>query len=88
MKLNVKALGLAFGLTWGGTVLVLGIANVIWPLYGSAVLELAASIYPGYDATASFMQVVIGTLYGLVDGFIGGVIVGWLYNFFVPTYAD
>ena len=52
VKLNVKALGLAFGLTWGGTVLVLGIANVIWPFYGSAVLELAASIYPGYDATA------------------------------------
>ena len=71
MKLNVKALGLAFGLTWGGTVLVLGISNVIWPSYGNNVLELAASIYPGYDAAASLVQVIIGTLYGLVDGFIG-----------------
>ena len=37
-------------------------------------------LYPGYDATASFGQVIVGTLYGLVDGAVGGAIVAWLYN--------
>ena len=89
MRLDTKAAGFTFGLVLGGAILVVGIANLIWPDYGRAFLELAASLYPGYEATSSFGQVIIGTLYGLVDGFIGGLIVGWVYNFFasVPTTA-
>ena len=34
----------------------------------------------GDDATASFGQVIIGTLCGLLDGTVGGVAVAWLYN--------
>ncbi len=85
MKLNIRALGLGFGIFWGGAILFVGIANLIWPDYGVACLELVASIYPGYDATGSVGQVVIGTLYGLIDGFVGGMIFGWLYNLFVPA---
>jgi hypothetical protein len=52
-------------------------------------LQLAASIYPGYRGGASFGQVIIGTLYGLVDGAIGGAIFAWLHNwlstFFRPA---
>ena len=89
MRLDTKALGLTFGLLWGGTILLVGLANLIWPDYGRAGLELVASGYPGYDASGSFGQVIIGTLYGLVDGFIGGLIVGWVYNYFAsnPTTA-
>ena len=85
MRLDTKALGLTFGILWGGAILFVGIANLIWPDYGRACLELVASVYPGYDATSSFAQVIIGTLYGLVDGAIGGLIMGWIYNFFAPV---
>jgi hypothetical protein len=63
--------------------LVLGIANLIWPGYAVGFLELMASIYPGYEP-AGFGSVIVGTLYGLVDGWIGGLIFAWLYNRFAP----
>jgi len=89
MKFNVGALAAAIGLFWGGSILLVGVSNLIWSGYGSAFLQLAASIYPGYKASATFGQVIIGTLYGLVDGAIGGAIFAWLYNwvstFFRPT---
>ncbi len=40
-----------------------------------------ASLYPGYTATASFGQVLVGTLYGVVDGAAAGAVFAWLYNF-------
>ena len=39
-----------------------------------------ASVYPGYDAAASIGQVMLMTVYGLVDGAVAGLIFGWLYN--------
>jgi len=86
MKFNIGALALAVGLFWGGAILLVGVSNLIWPDYGRAFLQLAASIYPGYKATASFGQVVIGTLYGLVDGAIGGAVFAWLYNWLTTFF--
>ena len=80
MKINIKALSFTLALTWGGSILLAGLLNLIWPTYAAAFLGVVASIYPGYHATASMGQVVVGTLYGLVDGFLAGLIVGWLYN--------
>jgi len=89
MRFNIGALALTVGLFWGGSILLVGVANLIWPGYGQMFLELAASIYPGYHGGASFGQVIIGTLYGLVDGTIGGAIFAWLHNwlstFFRPA---
>ena len=48
-------------------------ANLIWEGYGMAFLEFAASIYPGYDVEGDIGQVIVGTLYGLLDGAIAGV---------------
>lgn len=86
MKFNIGALALAVGLFWGGAILLVGVSNLIWPGYGQAFLQLAASIYPGYEATASFGQVIIGTLYGLVDGAIGGAVFAWLYNWLTTFF--
>lgn len=83
MKFNVKALALAAGALWGAVVFLTALTNLIWPSYGQACLEVLASVYPGYDAIPSFGQLIIGTGYGLVDGFIGGLVFGWLYNLFV-----
>ncbi len=79
MTLNVKAMGVAVGLLWGACMLLMGLANLIWPGYGVAFLNLVASIYPGYEI-GGFGSVIVGTLYALVDGAIAGVIVAWLYN--------
>ncbi len=86
MKLSVKAMGLTLGLLWGGMVLVVGLAHLIWPQYGVAFLGLVSSIYPGYDV-GGFGSVIVGTLYGLIDGWVGGIILAWLYNKLVPTAA-
>jgi hypothetical protein len=80
MRLNVIALSVASALLWGGAILVVATANLIWPDYGRAFLELAAAIYPGYQPRPSIGSIVTGTLYGLVDGAIGGAVFAWLYN--------
>ena len=82
MKIDVRALAISLALLWGGGILITGIANLIWPTYGIEFLEMLASVYPGYQGTASFGQVLVGTLSGLVDGFVGGLVLGWLYNLF------
>ncbi|MEE9597086.1 MAG: hypothetical protein V3V96_09940 [Acidiferrobacterales bacterium] len=82
MKLDIKGMAITLGLVWGAAVLLVGIANLIWPNYGQAFLELVASIYPGYTAGAGVGQLIVGTLYGLVDGAVGGAVIAWLYNLF------
>jgi hypothetical protein len=82
MKLNVKALAFTAGILWGLVVLLVGLANLIWSGYGGGFLQMMASIYPGYQATASIGEVIVGTLYALVDGGICGLGFAWLYNLF------
>ena len=80
MRFNVTALFLTSGLIWGAAILIVASANLIWPSYGLAFLELTASVYPGYHPGADIGSVITGTLYGLVDGAIAGAVFGWLYN--------
>ena len=80
MRFSAIALGLTAGILWGTAILVVGVANLVWPSYGRAFLELLASVYPGYRPGSGLASVIIGTLYGLVDGAIGGAVFGWLYN--------
>jgi len=82
MGLNVKAFALAAGIIWGLAMLAVGLANMMWPEFGGSFLRVVASIYPGHIHDGSFYQVVIGSLYGLVDALIGGAIFAWIYNLF------
>ncbi len=72
MKFNTKALALASAILWGFAMLLMTLANLIWGSYGQQFLQTMSSVYPGYHATRSFAEVVVGTLYGVVDGFIAG----------------
>jgi hypothetical protein len=80
MKLNVIAFALAAGIFWGGAVLLVALADLVWPGDGWAILEIAASIYPGFQPGGGAGAVLLGTLYALADGAISGAVFAWLYN--------
>jgi hypothetical protein len=83
MRLSLKALALAGGILWALALCMTGVANLIWPGYGEGFLKMIASVYPGYHAARSMGDLMIGTLYAFIDGAIGGLLFGWLYNLFI-----
>jgi hypothetical protein len=85
MRFSVKGLAFASAILWGVAMLGMGLANLIWANYGQQFLQTMASAYPGYHATRSVAEVIVGTLYGAVDGFIAGAIFAWLYNQFAGS---
>ena len=82
MRFNVVAMALTVGVFSGAALLIVALANLMWPSYGRAYLDLAASVYPGYRPGSGLGSVISGTLYALVDGAIAGAVFGWLYNLF------
>jgi len=83
MRLSTTALAITGALVWGvfcmfGT----GVLNLIWPPYGEHFLLTMSSVYPGYHATRTVGDVLIGTGYGAADGAVGGFLFAWVYNFF------
>ncbi|MBU2101376.1 hypothetical protein KKH05_01515, partial [Patescibacteria group bacterium] len=72
MRLDSKTFGMACGVIWGGLMALMTILNLI-PLFGGYAGEMLlvfGGIYPGYDI--SWLGVIVGGLYGFVDGFVGG----------------
>jgi len=86
MSLSIKGLTLTVAIFWGALMFLMGIAHLIWPSYGTAFLEVAQSIYPGYTI-GGFGSVIVGTMYATVDGAVGGAIFAWLYNKLVGAPA-
>lgn len=82
MKLNVKALALTAGIIWGGAILIVGLCNLVWTNYGVSFLEVIGSTYPGYHPGTGFGSVIVGSLYAVLDGGVGGALFAWLYNKF------
>jgi len=80
MKLDTRALAIVGAALVGGTLCFAAVVNLLGTGYGLALLDVAASIYPGYRGPTGIGSVIVVTLYGLVDGAIGGWIVGWVYN--------
>lgn len=82
MRLSVLPTAMAFGLLWGASILLVGVVNLAAPGYGVAFLDVARSIYPGFAHSSGPVGVVVGTLYGLVDGAVGGILFAVFYNYF------
>ena len=82
MRLSPKAMAIGFGLLWGGGILVVGLANLAYPSYGTVYLQAVSSIYPGFHNAHNVVDVLVGTGYGIVDGGAGGFVLTWIYNFF------
>ena len=83
MRLSVKALAIAAALLWGvGAMFLTGLMNLIAPPFGEHFLLTMSSVYPGYHATRTLADVLVGTGYGLVDAAVAGLLFAWLYNAF------
>jgi hypothetical protein len=88
MRISVKAFALTMALVWGGGIAFVGLVHLGVPGYGTAFLEFASSIYPGFHAARSLGDALVGILWGLADGAGGGVIFAWLYNLFADRPAE
>ncbi len=88
MRISVRALAFTCALVWGGALAFVGLIHLAVPSYGTTLLDLASSIYPGFHGARSLGDALVGIGWGLVDGAGGGVIVGWLYNFFAGPAAN
>ena len=78
-QLRVLSFGFSLGICFGAYVFLLGVSA--WLLgWGVEIVKLISSLYKGY--APSFGGSVIGALWGFFDGFIGGIIIAWLYNRF------
>ncbi len=78
-KLSPRALGLSLGIIWGLAVLIIGLAATFWG-YGTQFVSMFEALYPGFKL--GIQGCIIGGLWGLVDGFVFGVLLGWIYNRF------
>ena len=79
MKLNVKAFALTCGLVWGIGILLITWWIIAWDRVSGDVTFLGR-VYRGYSISP--LGSVIGLVWGLFDGAIGGAIFAWVYNFF------
>lgn len=84
MKLSLKSLTITMALFWALTFFFVAFINFLSPPYGKAFLDVVSSVYPGYKVVGTFSSVIVGTLYALLDGAVGGALLAWLYN----TFAD
>ena len=84
MRLNIKGFALTCGLVWG-----FGLFLLTWWIIAfegpSADPTFIGRVYRGYtlSPTGSF----IGLMWALVDGFIGGAVFAWLYNFITGRFS-
>jgi hypothetical protein len=82
MRLSTKGLAITSGVLWGGCLFFVGLINLVNPAYGGDFLRVLGSVYPGFFHSRTFANVLLGTIYGLLDGAIAGLLGGWLYNYF------
>lgn len=88
MKLSIRALMFTVALLWGSSIFGLGLVHLAAPGYASHFLAGVSSIYPGFHGARSFGDVIVGTAYAVVDGGLGGLFFGWLYNVFAAQRSS
>ena len=76
LELSPYGLGLSLSIIWGLCVFLSTLVSYFF--LNGRFGWILASIYPGYTVTP--LGAVGGLLYGLIDGFILGALVAWLYN--------
>ncbi len=83
MKIKGHALGLALGILWGGALFLM---TLLLTIKGGEVvgphLELLGHFYWGYSVT--YFGSIIGLIYGFLTGYIGALVLAFIYN----TFSD
>jgi hypothetical protein len=82
MKLSLKAVAITAGLLWAACMLLVGIIHMADPRYGAGFLALMSSVYPGLHFAHGWENLIVRTIYGFVDGAIGGLLFAWIYDHF------
>lgn len=78
-KMNIKGLALAFGLSWGLYMLILGWAAPYG--WGGTVVDSLSSLYVGFKP--GFAGGIWGGIWGFLDGVVGGALIAYIYNLVV-----
>lgn len=82
MLLSRRSCAITGALLWGGLLLLCGLVNLVTASYASDFLKVMSSVYPGFRGSRDILDVLVGTIYALADGALGGLILAWLYNHF------
>jgi len=85
MRMSLKAITLSSAILWGGAMLFVGLIHMAVPSYGEDFLRIMSSVYPGADTAPRLGRVLLGALYGFVDGGTAGLLFGWLYSAFAGS---
>jgi hypothetical protein len=83
MRLSPIAVAIGAAFIWGAAIFVIGGVNALVPGYGEPVLALVVSLYPGYDASGTLADLLLGTAFAIFDGLAAGWVFATLYNFVV-----
>jgi hypothetical protein len=75
-----KAMTGASAILLGACMLIVGLLNMRFASYGGDFLRMMSSVYPGFHDSRTIGQVILGTIYGFVDGGILGYIFSSLYR--------
>ena len=85
MRLNVKAFGLTCGILWG-----LGLFVITWWIIAfegvTGEPTFIGRLYRGYSISPAGS--LIGFVWALVDGVVGGAIFAWLYNVLAAKFSS
>lgn len=81
-KLSVKGLTISIGVLWSFCTLLLGLMAMFG--YGTVLVKDLSSIYIGYDATP--IGILLGLVYGFLDGAAAGFIISYVYNLVVERF--
>lgn len=76
-KLSAISLGVAAAAVSALSMLALGVLSMQYGI-GAKWIEMAATVYKGYAAT--WHGIGLGAGYAAVEGFVGGLVFGWIYN--------
>ena len=77
MEVLPVRLGVALGIVWGGC--MLSLALFAGKRYGLSFLAAMSKLYLGCGQESLFSKIMCGAL-GFIDAFVGGWLIGTVYN--------
>lgn len=82
--LQVRALALSLGIFTAFCIVFIAL-RAYWGRGGQQLVELISIYYKWFDTTP--VGILLGAIYGFIDGMIWGAVIARLYNSFLPSVA-